>query len=91
MAKCVTRDAVCFDSYTCDYNGFICKSEFNEAVAEIDEKVRRYNTLVNQFNDLNSTFEILKTEYDEAKRRAIALTYCVDQASTVEDAKRCSL
>lgn len=49
-AKCVSDDAVCFDSYTCDYKGFACKSDYDKAVDEIDEKVRKYNTLVDGIN-----------------------------------------
>ena len=50
--KCVRDDAVCFNSYTCDFKGFACKSDFDEAVQEIDEKVNEYNRLVRKYNDL---------------------------------------
>jgi hypothetical protein len=57
-AKCVTRDAICFDSFTCDYDGFVCKSDADDAVkkavgevADEYESVRRkYNNLVNCLN-----------------------------------------
>lgn len=56
LAKCVRNDAVCFDSYTCDYKGFICKSKAEERVEEIaneyDLLVRKYNTLVQENNRL---------------------------------------
>jgi len=44
-AKCVRNDAVCFDSFTCDFKGFICKSEF-------DDVVEKHNKLVRTINDL---------------------------------------
>jgi hypothetical protein len=74
-AMCVSKDAICFDSYTCDYKGFICKSKFDDAVEEIDDRVRKYNSLVEEFNTLND--------------RNRSLRSCLDSASSLEDAKGC--
>src|SRR5262245_13103089 len=37
-AKCVGNDAVCFDAFTCDYKGFVCKSKFDEAAEAYDNR-----------------------------------------------------
>ena len=97
-AKCVARDAECFSSFTCDYNGFICKSEFNEAVAEIDEKVRNYNSLIEEFNSLNANLTSVKADYDSVvsehdglQRKTRALVDCISGAESLEDAQGCDL
>jgi len=43
--KCVTSDAVCFDNYTCNYKGFVCKSKLDEVVELHDDIVLQYNSL----------------------------------------------
>lgn len=30
-ARCVSRESVCFEKTTCNYEGFACKSDFNKA------------------------------------------------------------
>lgn len=90
-AKCVSQDAVCFDSFTCDYKGFACKSKLDEIVDEVDDKVRRYNELADQFNGLNSSFDSLKVEYDSATSRGAGLARCVDRATSLDEAKSCRL
>jgi len=54
MAKCVSNDAVCFDSYTCNYKGFTCKSKFDDLATEYDSLVDRYNRLLRAQRDLES-------------------------------------
>ncbi len=53
-SKCVKDDAVCFDSYTCGYQGFVCKSKFQGLADEYDELVEKYNSLVRKKNNQNS-------------------------------------
>lgn len=48
--KCVTSDAVCFDSYTCGYKGFVCKSKLDEIVDAHDVVVTKYNTLIDSLD-----------------------------------------
>jgi hypothetical protein len=50
-SKCVKDDAVCFDSYTCGYQGFVCKSKFQDLADGYDELVRKYNNLIRKQND----------------------------------------
>ena len=51
FSKCVSDDAVCFDSYTCGYKGFVCKSKYDDLVDEYDDLVRKYNTLLQNYNN----------------------------------------
>lgn len=52
FSKCISSDAVCFDSYTCDYNGFVCKSDFNEIVDKYDGLVTKHNDLISRIDSL---------------------------------------
>ena len=53
-AKCVSDDAICFDSYTCDYSGFICKSKFDELANEYDELTTRCKDIAREYDELVS-------------------------------------
>lgn len=74
-AMCVSKDAICFDAFTCGYKGFVCKSKFDEAVDEIEDKVRRYNVLVDEFNALNDQHRSLRD--------------CIGSAGSLDDARGC--
>lgn len=50
-AKCVSNDAVCFDAYTCNSQGYICKSVFQELADEYDDLVNKYNSLIAKRNN----------------------------------------
>lgn len=43
--KCVTSDAVCFDSYTCNYAGFVCKSDMDELAEKAKRVTQGYDDL----------------------------------------------
>lgn len=43
--KCVTSDAVCFDSYTCNFQGFVCKSDMDELAEKAKRMARGYDEL----------------------------------------------
>ncbi|MER9221850.1 hypothetical protein NKI48_23465 [Mesorhizobium sp. M0644] len=95
-ATCVARDAVCFDSYTCDYKGFVCKSKFDFAVDAYDTQLRKYNELVDKFNVLNSAYEEVEgekaaafSELEAAQAKARRMSDCVDRVDTIEGAKAC--
>lgn len=102
-ATCVAKDAVCFDSYTCDYKGFVCKSKLDDVVDTYDEEVRKYNDLVEKFNSLNSTYEEVVAQkatalsalaaaasgLEEARSKAQRVSDCVAGANTIDEAKAC--
>ena len=44
-SKCVSQDAKCFDSYTCGYEGFICKSKYDDVVDEYNDLLRENQRL----------------------------------------------
>jgi hypothetical protein len=96
-AKCVDQNAVCFDSFTCDYNGFVCKSDYNDAVDEIDQKVRLYNSLAEDFNRLKAAYseseserEDVTTKLSNLRREHNDLIDCLNYADTLEDAQSCA-
>ena len=43
--KCVTSDAVCFDSYTCNFQGFVCKSDMEELSDKANRIAQGYDDL----------------------------------------------
>lgn len=88
-AQCVARDSVCFDSYTCDYEGFACKSKLDDAVEAYDTQRGNYNELVDKFNSLNSSYEEARTDLEAAQSKARRVADCVSSATTVDDAKGC--
>ena len=75
MAKCVGRDAICFDSYECDYEGFVCKSKMDDVVDE-------YDVLLKKAKGLQSS---LISADDELSR----LKACVGYATTLQEAQNC--
>lgn len=44
-AKCVSSDAVCFDSYTCNYSGFVCKSDMDDLAKKAKRMAEGYDEL----------------------------------------------
>lgn len=97
MAKCVSSGAICFDSYTCDFRGFVCKSTLDEAVEEIEAKVDQHNLLVQEFNELREEAERLSTLLVGLRREHQTLVSdvedyarCVEWANTLEEAQNCS-
>jgi hypothetical protein len=84
-AKCVGRSDVCFDSYTCDYKGFICKSKFDDVVAEYDSMLNKHNDLVNKYNALANSARSLAIDNDTLKSEI------ADLSSANERMKQCVL
>lgn len=99
-AKCVNANAICFDSFTCDYNGFVCKSEFNDVIDEYNALLGNNRKLVSEFNDLSENFNDLLTdskivvdnltsEVDALERAQTRLGDCVRSVGSLEDAQNC--
>lgn len=74
-AQCVSQDAVCFDSYSCDYKGFVCKSDMENLARQCDEVQSAGKEILEKYNRLVD-------EYDDART-------CVQLASSLAQAKRC--
>lgn len=81
-AKCVSDDAVCFDSYTCGYQGFICKSKFDDLVTEYDDLRRKCRNIASEHDDLVVKYNELLGRYQE-------LESCISYASSLEDVQAC--
>ena len=82
--KIVDRGASCFNEFTCDFKGFICKAKFDDVVEEHDALVTKYNELLRRNREVaDAAREIvdknaaLTTEYNEllGKFRRLALDY----------------
>jgi hypothetical protein len=82
MAKCVNNDAICFDSYTCNYKGFICKSKFDDLAEEYDDLLGKCKNIASEHDELVDQYNSLLRKYKE-------LESCVSYASTLEEAQAC--
>ncbi len=80
---CVDKNAACFDSNQCNYEGFTCKSNVTECVDAHDTLLRKHNDLVDDFNE---NLEIAK----DMASRLDDLESCLIYASTLEAAKLCA-
>ena len=63
--KVVSSDAICFDSYTCNYEGFTCKSSLTDLGDEYDDLVGRFNNLLDKHNRLIDDYNILLEENND--------------------------
>ena len=84
FGKCVKDDAVCFDSYQCNYEGFTCKSNVTNCVEKNEELIDDYNNLLNEYDELLGKAKDVATSYDDLKS-------CLLSASDMRDVERCSL
>jgi len=82
FAKCVDQNAVCFDTFTCDYKGFICKSKLYDVVDLYESLEVKYNILVDDYNKLLHTSQTVEEEYEAFKA-------CLDSAEDLSDAQAC--
>lgn len=89
LSKCVSEDAICFDSYTCGHQGFVCKSKLVDLASE-------YDSLLNKCKSIASEHDTLTIEHDELLRKWISLVAeyeelesCISYASTLEEARNC--
>jgi hypothetical protein len=90
LGKCVDEDAKCFSSFTCNYQGFVCKSDYEEAVDAYNGLLNRFNTLTNDYNSLLQRFNENVDDYNELLGRHTELTTCLAYADTLEEVKNCS-
>lgn len=89
MAKCVDSSAICFDSYTCDYKGFICKSKFDNLANSCQDLASDYDNLVNKYNDLKDNAEDLLNQYEDLESKYNRQMSCISNATTLEEIKLC--
>jgi hypothetical protein len=87
--RCVDQYASCFDTYQCNYEGFTCKSNVTECVDTYDDLLRTHNALVDDYNSLLSERDTLLESGRIMARDLDNTGYCLQLASTLEDAKAC--
>jgi hypothetical protein len=52
FAKCVGENATCFESNTCDFRGFVCKSKFDDLAESCKRLANDQEELINKYNNL---------------------------------------
>ena len=96
QGKCVSDDAVCFDSFTCGYGGFVCKSKMDDLANSYDDLVRKakslgseYDDLVAKHNDLIDDMSALQRRFGDAVTEKLNIESCLSSAASLEDAQAC--
>lgn len=82
-AKCVDQGAECFSSYTCGYNGFICKTKFDDLAATYDDLETRARRLASDYDLLTSRYNSLVSEKSDIEN-------CIRYASSLQEAQACT-
>jgi hypothetical protein len=77
LGKCVDQSAQCFSSYTCNYQGFVCKSDFDDLQRTAKQIALDYDALVVKA-------EAIASSYDDLRR-------CLATANTMSDVSTCRL
>jgi hypothetical protein len=63
--KCVTSDAVCFNSYTCNFEGFVCKSDMDELAEKAKRMAQGYDELrqcLSHSSDMSDVAECVRKD-----------------------------
>ena len=75
LGKCVANDAVCFEPYQCDYEGFTCRSNLTDCAQDYEDLVDEYNdllrdarSLATDYDNLAADYERLRSDYSEAQQ-----------------------
>ena len=89
LAKCVSNDAVCFESYTCGLDGFICKSKYDDLSNEYDNLLNKCKNIATKHDELVDEYNILLNELRSAVSEYEDLESCVSYSSTLDEAKGC--
>jgi hypothetical protein len=66
--KCVSQDATCFRPYTCDFRGFVCKSQLDDLsdsckrlANDQEELIGKYNLLLRDKKTMNDCVNNART------------------------------
>lgn len=96
FGKCVKDNAICFDSYTCNYEGFTCKSNLTDLGDEYDDLVRRFNNLLSkndnlvfEYNSLLAKHNDLVDDYNDVLNDKNDLRDCLLYSSNIDEAQTC--
>jgi len=88
-SKCVSNDAICFDSYTCDFNGFVCKSKFDDLANEYDDLLYKFKKIATEHDDLVNEYNEILRKYKNVAAEYEDLQNCIAYASTLDEARNC--
>lgn len=64
-SKCVRSDAVCFDSFTCNYAGFVCKSDMDDLADKAKRMAQGYDELrfcLNRADDMEDVADCVRRD-----------------------------
>lgn len=89
FSKCISDNAICFDSYTCNYKGFVCKSKFDDLSDEYDDLFRKCKNISVEYDDLVNEYNDLLRKYKNAVSGYENLQSCINYASNLNEAKIC--
>lgn len=76
------KGAICFDEFTCDFQGFVCKSDMIDLGNRFDGLASRYNDLLDKSKELADNLDETVGMLDQTNA-------CVDSARTLDEAKSC--
>ncbi|PHR29466.1 MAG: hypothetical protein COA36_04150 [Desulfotalea sp.] len=88
-SKCVSSDAVCFDSYQCGYGGFVCKSKLDDLAVGYDHLVSNFKNVASERDDLVDDYNNLLRKYKSKVSEYDDFESCVRYASTLDEARYC--
>ena len=84
FAKCVDNNAKCFNSYTCGYKGFVCKSKFDDLADEYDGLLRKCKNIATEHDNVIAEYNSLLRKYKNAVSEHEDLQNCVSFASSLD-------
>lgn len=88
-SKCVSQNATCFQPNTCGYDGFICKSKYNDLSSEYDNLLRKCKNIASEHDYIASEYDDLVNKYNRLLRSYQDAESCVSYASTLDGAQSC--
>lgn len=89
FSKCISNDAICFDTYTCNYKGFVCKSKYEDLADEYGELFSKCKNISVEYDDLVDEYNGLLRKYKNAVSKYDNLQSCINYASSLDGAKNC--
>lgn len=88
-AKCVKNNAICFESNTCGYGGFVCESELDDLASEYDDLLDDCKSIANDHDDLVDKYNRLLRKYESTVSDYQDIEFCINRATTVDEVKSC--
>lgn len=95
--RCVDETSTCFDTFRCDGDGFVCKSELIETEKDRNYLRTKFDELANKCFEIRMELEKLKKEVPSTGYDVLLLEdqidkmkACLNAAASLEDARQCA-